>query len=336
MKLTVRKVDPSDPSRCRFDDARCLYAWSSYEIEVVAKDFADDLTSSCTLNLLHAMDGANAVMATCQLTADPFRRQTRTGVLVVGDSEHADLFDRLVASHSTDSGEFQYTDGNFTLQVLLGTASSTVLFATVPVTMGARVAVGGSTAVKVGATSGLWTQVEGGTVTSETSTYFTYDRNGDRAIALPLGDRTQTHFTIDLTTLSGQFNVVLVPTSGGSVVTTGLFEAYLAVTTVDRGECENVGSWASAGTTGKGGRRLGDILVGQTLPPSGTSDKTSSPYFDYDDSATLASGSHTFIIHLQRFPYASGWHVAFRVDDAVAAGIEADPEGNTVPGSGIN
>ena len=336
MKLTVRKVDPADPSRCRFDDARCLYAWSSYEIEVVAKDFADDLESACTLNLLRVIDGVNTVMATCTLTADPFRRQTRTGNLIIGDQAHADLFDSLIENHESESGQFQYSDGNFTLQVSLGTANSTVLMAAVPVVMGRRVITTGEDTVKVEKTSGLWSQVEGGTVTNETTQLFSKDSDGDAAIALPLEDRTQSHYTIDLTTLSGNFNVVLVPTSGGNVVTTGLFEAYLAITLVDRGECENVASWSSSGTTGKTGPRLGDILVGQTLPPSSVADQTVHPSFDYDDSATLASGSHTFIVHLQRFPYASGWHAAFRVDNVVAAGIEVDPEGNTVPGSGIN
>lgn len=341
MKLTIRKPDPGDPGLVRLDGARGLHAWTSYDVEVVAADFAaawdcyDEVRQSCTLSLSRVVDGELKTMAECVLTADPMRRQTRVGKLVLGDEEHLDLWDAVVGERE----DLKWTDDDFLLEVRLGAATNDpVLSAGVPVSMGRRVQVAATAAeTRIESTSGLWTTADDASEnTVDATTFvagsrFVASTEDGTAIRLPVADRSQTHYYVNLKDLangrarSGAYDVVLVPTRGGSVVTEGLFEAYVAVTTVgdDADDVQDAGSWSSWGTAASSGPVLGEVYAG--AGEAGGATATKRLVYDYDDSGTLASSSQTFIIRLRHLPFADSWRAEFRVDQADALGAELAP-----------
>lgn len=340
MTLTIRKPDPEDPSRCRLGGLGALHTWSTYDLEVVAADFAADLVSGCVLRLLHEDGDALVEVAACALLADPYRRMTRTGTLVVGDSSHSAALEAVVSG-----GGVRVDGSSFRVLVELGDPAAVVLDARVPVAVAPRSTLpsagGSSSQGAVTSTAALWSEVDLGTaVPGLASPFFTLTAKGANALAFPLADRSMTKVTVPLYDGdAGTFDVVLVPTAGGVPVESGPFDAYLAVTTVEEATAAaspvGMGSWASHGSASRTVPRLGSIRVGRTLPPSQVADRTSDPAFDYRDSATLVSPTNTFIMRLKGLPCAGGWHLEFRAERAGATGVELDPEGREVPGAGI-
>lgn len=335
MKLTVRKYDPSDPSRCSFDEARSLYSSTTYDISVYADDFTGDQESACTVKLLRRAEEDDAGLteyASASLIADPYRRNRRYGTLVVNDSPHSSLFDALAADGAAN------TMDDFILSVTLGSSSTQVIYAKCPVVIAPRAVQGssGGGGTGVSATSDLWTSVDLGTLTVAANTVT--DPWG-LAFAVPLADRSATKCFIDLTGLTGTKNFIIVPTKADGVTpfTGDFFEASIVVRILDDAGSTNEGSWSSSGTAGLSGSRLKYIWRGTAVPPQSGIAFTEPFVWDYDDSREMASSTDRFIIKVSRLPYDGQWHAEFRVANAAPVGVEIDPtQGVAVPGADVN
>lgn len=342
MKLTIRKYDPSDPSRFSVDEARALYMSTTYDLRVYAADFAADRTSACAVQLLRRRgedDASLTVYAAGTLAADPYRRNCRCGTLVVGDSGHSDLFRELAGT-----GAANVLD-DFVLSVTLGAASDKVIYAPCAVVVSPYAEdgssgggeSGGGSSGRIGSSSDLWTRVDLGGLTVDSNTLT--DADG-LAFAVPLRDRTMSKCTIDISRYTGTKNFHIVPLhADGSMYTdlTDFYEAVLVVQLDDVKGAENLGSWSSSGLADIPGSRLGKILRGGALPPVSGVNPGDAFLWDYDDSRTMPSPSGLFIVRVVRYPYEHRWHAEFRVSGAAPIGVEVDDqEGVAVPGANVN
>lgn len=187
-----------------------LFAWSTYDVHVFAREFASDTSSVATLNLLHDSGGIrNVVFATCELTPDPLRRGVRTGTLAIGDETRAALFDMLVTGGESVEP--------FVVHVTKGSDNSTVVHREIPLVLTPRVVQTGGGGGGGATSASLWTVVDGGAVVAPCS--------------IPVGDRTQVSITV-----TGSGTVDILPRVAGVPVTGGPFEAYVRIMTE--------GSWA--------------------------------------------------------------------------------------------
>lgn len=329
MVLAVRKIDDR---RLRLDDARSMYAWTSYEVRVSAADFRETWSAAdadpCVLTLTAPVSGSDVELAQCLLYPDPLRRDVRRGTLVVGDSLHASRIDRLLeetraatAPSSSMVGVVLKTSDVATtvvMDVSYASGAGTVLHAPVPLVVAARTerevaaSLGG-----VAITSGdMWTQSSASPAESGGS------------VSFDLADRNSVSATLDLRRLPAGTDVRLLPKSrsGLALGPSDPFDAWLLVATLSDDGCARHGSWSSAGRTGATADVLGDILV-----------DGSAPEWDYADSVMLPSASGRFTIHVYRLPGQTSFRATFRADGAVPAGVEpTDHDGDPVPGAGVN
>ena len=334
MKLTIRKYDPSDSSRCSFDEARSLYSSTTYDVRVHAADFISDRTSVCTVKLLRRANPSDVALteyAIGTLIPDPYRRDVRYGTLAITDTAHALLFDALTAQNTSNILD------DFILSVTLGASSSRVLYVQCPVVIAPKVVQGsGDASRQIDASSYLWTKVDLGDLTTGSNTVT--DSNGI-AFAIPLRDRSMTKCSVDLTTLTGSKDFIIVPTKsdGTTVFADDFFEASIVVEITDAAGCTNKGSWKSAGSVGLAGSRLREILRGSALPPQSGVVPTNVFVWDYDDSREMASSTNKFLVKVSKLPHDGQWHAEFRVANAAAIGVEIDPSENVaIPGADIN
>jgi len=141
MKLTIRKYDPNDSTKFHIDEAGCLYSSTTYDVSVFAPDFAADQTSACTLKLLRRQTAGAATLteyASCNLIADPYRRNRRAGTLLVNDTAHAALWSAIAPT------DMRNIDDQFVLSVQLGSGASHVIYAQVPVVIAPSVVQSGT------------------------------------------------------------------------------------------------------------------------------------------------------------------------------------------------
>lgn len=340
MNLTVYKYDPADPSRVYLDEAKAIYSSTSYDLTVVADDFKADRSSVCCAKLLRSSDDGLVEYAACNLLPDPYHRDWRVGVLVVGNSEHKALFDTLSAAGCPTA----YND--FVLSVTLGAGNNKVVYAAVPVVVaqkgssdsggsggsGGSDSGGSGSGKTVASTSDLWKRVDLSALALGTNTVGTPT---GMAFSVPLRDRSVTECSIDLRTLSKvvDFHVVPMSADGASAFTGDFFEAYIMVQTFEDSSAESARCWKSAGTAGESGRRLGRIVRGTALPPA-TVLTFYSFSWDYMDSTSLKSSDGQFLVRVLKYPFDASWHAEFRVLGADAIGVAPDPDGDVVPAAG--
>lgn len=198
--MSLLRIHKTGLDHVVFDSVR-LYAWSTYDVEICAPEFAEDTSSEAKLRLLHSYaETADVVFAECSLVADPLRRGIRRGRLAIGDRSRAALFDSI--SHGSAEG--------FVLYVTVGSDNTTVVYREVPVVMTPKVVQSGGGSGS--SSAGLWTVVDRGSVTAP--------------LSIPVDDMTQV-----VVNVSGAGRINVLPSVSGVPVASGPFEAYVRFVT---------------------------------------------------------------------------------------------------------
>lgn len=345
MNLTICKHDPADPSSVYLVEAKSVYTATSLDLTVVADDFKADRSSACQARLLRGNGESGEVVeyAACALYPDPYHRDRRVGVLVVGDSAHADLFKSLV----TDGTPALFED--FILSVTLGASNAKVIYATVPVVVcpqevtspggdsgdGSGGDSGGDTTTKVVTTASMWSHVDLGTVSISSAIL----HSSGAALPIALRDRSVTTVDIPIDDIAAlqTYDVAIVPMSadGSEVFSGDFFEATLGVHTVVSGMPAHSTLWHYPWAPNYTTSRLNRILKGSSFK-SDAAKGLEAFTWDYMDSFDIGSPIYKFAIGVRKSPVDDAWHATFRVVGAIPVGVDYDPEGSPVPKAGVS